>query len=203
MLFVALYFSAILPEALLLGSLALVAQYFVGKFSLLRLCGPTPDVGFQLARLSRNYFIPLVLVIHVVMSAYWWSGYPYDNVCQQERGDFTYCDQNFWSARIFPPLPRFQESSGVSWMTSSQAVLTSFYGWASFAVLILSAFAFLQGNAIPFVRGLYESSYKVSLFGKKSNGSSSVIMLTYCLFPTAVAARRDGSRHPFQLCQKS
>jgi len=161
-LFVALFFAAILPEALFLGSMALLAQYAVGKFSLLRLCGPTPDVGFHLARLSRNYFIPTVLITHVVMSAYWWSGYPYDSICENNNdngeGGYSYCNQNMYGSNIFPPLPRFQPEDA-KWMTESQATLTSLYGWTSVVVLLIAAYTFLRYKVIPWIRSLYESTY--------------------------------------------
>lgn len=161
-LFVALFFSSILPEALFLGSLALLAQYFVGKFSLLRLCGPTPDIGFHMSRLNRNYFIPIILVTHVVMTAYWWSGYPYDNVCEiddENGGGYSYCNQNFYGSRIFPPLPRFQPE-GTKWMTGSQETLTSLYGWASVMVMVIAIYAIFHHSIIPFVRSLFASTYE-------------------------------------------
>lgn len=157
----ALFFSALLPEAFLLGALALLAQFLVGKFVLLRLCGHTPDLGFHLSRLSRNWFIPFVMVTHVVMSAYWWSGYPYDNVCATEEGEYSYCNQNFWSAGVFPPLPRFQPED-TKWMSESQAKLTSLYGWTSVLVLLVAVGAFFHNVIIPKVRATYESTYVVS-----------------------------------------
>jgi hypothetical protein len=176
-LFVSLYFSAILPEAFFLGALALLAQYYVGKFALLRLCGPCPDVGFHLSRLSRNYFFPYLFMAHVVMSAYWWSGYPYDNVCRETTnvdntnngGDdgvgggytYTFCNQNFYSQGVFPPLPRFQNMMGARWMSASQEVLTSLYGWTSVWVLAVGLGLFLVNIVIPRIRSIYESTYEV------------------------------------------
>jgi hypothetical protein len=171
---VSLYFSAILPEAFFLGALALVAQYFVGKFALLRLCGPCPDIGFHLSRLSRNYFFPFLFTSHVVMSAYWWSGYPYDNVCQtndntSNNGDdddgggysYSFCNQNFYSQGVFPPLPRFQSMMGARWMTASQEVITGLYGWTSVWVLAVGFVFFLGNCVIPRIRSIYESTYEV------------------------------------------
>lgn len=158
-LFVALFFASILPESLFLGSMALLAQYHVGKFALLRLCGPTPDVGFHLARFSRNFFFPVILVTHVTMSAYWWSGYPYDQVCEDGDGGYFYCNQNFFKSRTFPPLPRFQPE-GAEWMTEGQETLTSMYGWTSVLVILIASFQFLRINVIPWVCSLYESTYQ-------------------------------------------
>jgi hypothetical protein len=170
-LFVSLYFSAILPEAFFLGALALLAQYYVGKFALLRLCGPGPDIGFHLSRLSRNYFFPFLFTSHVVMSAYWWSGYPYDNVCRANINDgdddvggayaYTFCNQNFYSQGVFPPLPRFQAMMGARWMSASQEVLTALYGWTSVCVLVVGFVFFLGNSVIPRIRSIYESTYEV------------------------------------------
>lgn len=168
MLFVALFFSSILPEAFFLACFALLAQFFVGKFALLRLCGTPPDLGFHLSRLSRNYFIPAILLAHVVMSAYWWSGYPYDNVCQNEEnfynGDssaYFYCSQNFFSARVFPPLPRFQPQ-GAEWMSPSQETITSLFGWTSVIALLVALVAFVRNNVVPSIQAYYQSTYEVS-----------------------------------------
>lgn len=159
-MFVALYFSSILPESFFLASIALMLQFLVGKFCLLRLWSPAADIGFRLARLSRNYFFSASLVVHIIMSAYWWSGYPYDNVCEED-GEYTYCAQNFWAARIFPPLPRFQPE-GAEWMSESQETLTSVYGWTSVVILLVALVAFLQHIAFPRLRALFFSSYEVS-----------------------------------------
>lgn len=91
MLFVALFYSALMPQSLFLGALALFIHFLFGKFCLLRMWRQSPDIGPVLARLSRNVFFSTSLAVHVVMSAYWWSGYPYDNVC---AGKFV----------IFPPV---------------------------------------------------------------------------------------------------
>lgn len=153
-----MYYSSILPEALLLGAMALVAQYFAAKFSLLRLSGETPDVGFHLSRLGRNYFVPIILVAHFVMSAYRWSGYPYDNICE-ENESYTYCNQNLYGMRKFP-LPRFQPNDS-EWMTESQKFLTSLYGWTSLLVMMILSFTIFGKAIIPYVQSLYKSTYEV------------------------------------------
>jgi len=135
-------------------------QYIAGKFCLLRLWRATPDIGFRLARLARNYFFSSMLVVHMVMSAYWWSGYPYDNVCEED-GEYVYCNQNFFAARIFPPLPRFQ-SEGRQWMSESQETIVSLYGWTSVVVISLALLLVLYQIVIPRIRSLFSSTYEVS-----------------------------------------
>jgi hypothetical protein len=159
-MFVALFFSSILPESFFIASVALLIHFVVGKFCLLRLWRPTPDIGFRLARLSRNYFFSASLVAHIVMSAYWWSGFPYDNVCE-ENGEYTYCNQNLFATRVFPPLPRFQPD-GIEWMSSSQETITILYGWTSVAVIVAALFALLQNIAFPRLKALFVATYEVS-----------------------------------------
>jgi hypothetical protein len=162
-----------LPEALFLGALALVAQYYSAKFILLRLSGITPDLGFHLARLSRNWFIPFVLTIHVVMSAYWFSGFPYDNVCEDvQNGGYQYCNQNLFGSHIFPPLPRFQPE-GKHWMTDSQELLTSLYSWTSVAVIAIGAMIVLRNVVVPSIEALFRSTYVVR-WGKRKRGCLNV-----------------------------
>ncbi|KAL3924069.1 MAG: hypothetical protein SGILL_001273 [Bacillariaceae sp.] len=159
-IFVALYFASILPEALLLGAMALVAQYYAAKFILLRLSGIPPDLGFHIARLTRYWFVPFVLGSHVFMSAYWWSGYPYDNVCEdEENGGYVYCNQNLYGQRIFPPLPRFQPN-GQHWMSDSQEIVTSMYAWTSVAMICLGVAAFWRNMVMPCIQGIFHSTYE-------------------------------------------
>jgi hypothetical protein len=160
-IFVALFYTSILPEALFLGAFALVAQYYSAKFFLLRLSGIAPDLGFQLARLSRNWFIPLVLAVHVVMSAYWFSGFPYDHICDDEQdGGYQYCNQNLFGSHIFPPLPRFQPD-GEHWMTESQELLTSLYSWTAVAVIAIGGMVVSRNVAFPAIEALFRSTYVV------------------------------------------
>ena len=159
-LFVALFFSSILPESLFLGSLALLAQYHVGKYALLRLCSAAPDVGFYLARFNRGFFYPVTLITHMIMSAYWWSGYPYDQVCQNNYdGGYMYCNQDFWKSRVFPPLPRFQPNNW-RWMTEEQQTVTSLYGWTSLVAVLLAFLHFVKNNVLPWILSIYESTYE-------------------------------------------
>jgi len=96
----------------------------------------------------------------MIVSAYWWSGFPYDNVCEN-NGEYVYCNQNLFEARVFP-LPRFQPD-GAEWMSSSQETLTSLYGWTSLVVSIVALFAVFFGAVLPKIKGLFFPCYMVSL----------------------------------------
>lgn len=95
----------------------------------------------------------------MILSAYWWSGFPYDNVCE-DNGDYVYCNQNLFEAREFP-LPRFQPD-GKEWMSAGQETLTSLYGWTSLVVIIMALFAVLSQAVIPKIKGLFFTCYEVS-----------------------------------------
>ena len=175
-LFVSLMYSAVLPVSLLLGALALVVHYVVGKFCLLRMWRSTPDVGPTLSRLSRNYFFSTSLLVHVIMSAFWWSGYPYDDLCENKEngyngnvaddgnanggGEYQYCSQDFLRRGLFPPLPRFQPE-GQEWMTSSQAIITSLYAYTGCLMLVVALFVVIHQYLIPWIQSFFASSYEV------------------------------------------
>ena len=178
-LFVALFYSALLPQSLFLGAVALMIHFVVGKFCLLRTWRPSPDVGPGLSRLSRNYFFSLALLIHVIMSAYWWSGYPYDNVCENPEaansnngnGDddggnnplYVSCNQDFLRNGIFPPLPRFQlkNSGGYEWMTESQEKITALYGWTALGMVVVGFLVFFKEVIYPFITSFFTNPYEV------------------------------------------
>ena len=81
MLFVVFFYSALFPAGFFFGALILTIQFFVDKFSLMRLWGFHPLVGPQLAVFSRRYFFSAALVTLALVSSYIWAQFPYDNVC--------------------------------------------------------------------------------------------------------------------------
>ena len=159
-LFVSLFYSQILPVSLFLGAAALLTHFLVGKFCLLRMWRTAPDIGPGLSRLSRNYFFSTCLLVHVIMSAYWWSGYPYDDLCQNENGEYFFCDQDFLRGWVFPPLPRFQPV-GSEWMTQSQAIITSLFSWTALVMVTVAAVVFVKEILFPFVGSFFTSNYEV------------------------------------------
>mmetsp|Transcript_40564 Transcript_40564/g.62421 ORF Transcript_40564/g.62421 Transcript_40564/m.62421 type:complete len:1082 (-) Transcript_40564:80-3325(-) len=81
-LYLMVWYCAVYPGAFFMGSIALFAVYFTDRFSLMRTWSRSPQVGSQIADFARNYFTPIALVLMAVMSAYFWSGFPYDSLCE-------------------------------------------------------------------------------------------------------------------------
>jgi len=122
-LFLALWYCAIFPAAFFLCSLALFINYYTDRFSLMRTWKRAPHLGTSVSKFSRRYFFSLACVAMAVISSYYWSGFPYDNLCENDAavpaeyvGDFVvqplsgnatdtmiaaddrsfrYCNQNF------------------------------------------------------------------------------------------------------------
>jgi len=158
-LFVALFYSAIFPGALFLGSLAIFIQYYGNKFCLLRQWTAAPDIGSHLSELSRNYFFLAAKVTHVLMSAYWWSGYPYDQVCRDEDGKgYYYCQQDLLR-QLLPPLPRYQPDDA-KWMTNDQELLTALYGWTAIIVIVSAIITLTKRTLWIYVQSLFTSTYE-------------------------------------------
>jgi len=154
-LFVALLYSTILPESLFLGAIALAVHFLQGKFCLLRIWRSAPDIGTHLANLNTIFF-STTLVVHFFAAAYFWSGFPYDDVCNDGNGGYKYCNQNIFSYHIFP-LPRFIDNT---WMTESQTKMTSLYGWTALLTIVVSIFIFSKNTIIPVLKGFFYSTYE-------------------------------------------
>ncbi len=73
---------------------------------------------------------------------------------------YKYCNQNFLSLHVFPPLPIFQPEYG-QWMTQEQVRVTTIYGWTSVAVISFFVVVFFWrfGRALG---SLFYGGYKVS-----------------------------------------
>jgi len=84
-LFMTLWYCSVYPGVFFLGSLALIITYFVDRFSLMRSWSRSAQVGAEIADFARNLFIPCAICLMSVVSAYFWSGFPYDNLCLDEN----------------------------------------------------------------------------------------------------------------------
>jgi len=87
-LFLALWYCSIFPAALFLCSFALFINYFIDRFSLMRSWKRMPQLGTEISKLSRYYFFPTALTAMAILSSYYWSGFPFDNLCQKD-GEFV------------------------------------------------------------------------------------------------------------------
>lgn len=83
-LFVVFFYSALFPSGFFFGSLILTIQYFVDKFSLMRIWGWSSLLGSELAVFSRQYFFTAALITLALISSITWAQFPYDNICDDE-----------------------------------------------------------------------------------------------------------------------
>ncbi len=156
-IFVALMYSSILPQSLFLGAIACFIHYFFGKFCLLRMWRKAPDIGRTLSRISRHSFFKVSLLVHLLASAYFWSGFPYDFVCGDDDEGYEFCNQDILSLRTFP-LPRFQPE--LNWMSSSQEKIVSLYGWSSLVLGMMTFILFSRNSIAPAVSSIFKSTYE-------------------------------------------
>ncbi|KAL7559500.1 hypothetical protein ACA910_010314 [Epithemia clementina (nom. ined.)] len=166
-LFVCFFYSALFPAAFFFGAIILIVKHYTDKYCLMRIWARQPMVGSRLARFSRRYFFYGSLVASLLVSAYMWAQYPYDNVCEPANDpsfghakdylnvqvlngtridritvtqdtDFRYCGQSWLETDVFPFPPTSRlESEDLKYMSDSQRKLVDFYGWTAFVILVL------------------------------------------------------------------
>lgn len=49
-----------------------------------------PQLGNSISRSSRRVFFPLAIVAQAILSSYYWSGFPYDNICPNDSINDVY-----------------------------------------------------------------------------------------------------------------
>ena len=159
--FLCFYYSALLPKGFFLGAIALFVYYQIDKFCLLRSWGRMPRVDKQIVDVQRRFFLWFALMFLVVMSAYSYSGFPYDDLCVTDKSIslYRFCDQDMLSSFQFPPWPSYQPD-GLEWMTYNQAKLVKFYSVIAVVVLIVGFVASFGRSIFEFIVGLFEGSYE-------------------------------------------
>jgi len=129
----------------------------------MRIWAWSANIGSELAEFSRRYFFSGAMLAYVLVSAYAWMQFPYDNLCDPDQptqvrtGDYVsktsdgsttvtrveqstamvFCHQSWirLDGFPFPPTSRLQPP-GKTWMRGSQDTLTNVYGWFSVGALV-------------------------------------------------------------------
>jgi hypothetical protein len=81
-MYLMIWYCVIYPSAFFMGSFSLFVGYFTDRFSLMRTWARTPQVGSHIANFARTFFTPAAFVLMAIISGYYWSGFPYDNLCE-------------------------------------------------------------------------------------------------------------------------
>mmetsp|Transcript_23023 Transcript_23023/g.32432 ORF Transcript_23023/g.32432 Transcript_23023/m.32432 type:complete len:948 (+) Transcript_23023:108-2951(+) len=161
-LFVCYLYSALIPGVYFIGCVILIVQYYVDKFSLLRIWKPAPFLGTQLAKNGR-FFTSLAVVSGVIISSYDFAAFKYDNICTSPNSDMVRvcndekcCTQNplDLGGFPFPAVPRLQPKD-FQWMSPEQESVTRIFGWLSVAAFASFCFIFFSYGITRSILSLY------------------------------------------------
>ena len=185
-LFLTFYYCAIFPSTFFVCAITLLVNFYVDKFSLMRTWKPAPMLGPYVAIFSRVYLMSTAIVAFAVASSYWYSGFPFDNLCSENKSHSAYygnwkitngegqdvtatiepgvrsyyfCNQFIGPGKqfLFPAIP----GASSTWMTDEQTQLTEIYGWLSVGVMGLFGLLLLRRFLVS-IKSLFGTSHKVS-----------------------------------------
>jgi len=155
-LFLCFYYCSVFPCLFFICSAILFINYFVDSFCLMRSWSRAPRLGPYIARINRDY-IPLILLsVLIIISSYWWFGFPFDNLCEDNfnKGVYKYCNQNLFSRKDFLSFSKFDEG----WMTEDQKQISDFFAYTCLAILIFGLLEILYIICFS-LEGLFYSTY--------------------------------------------
>eukprot|EP00980_Cylindrotheca_fusiformis_P003471 scaffold774_cov75-Cylindrotheca_fusiformis.AAC.8 len=171
-MFLAFWYSSIFPGGLFLASVALTVNYYTDRFSLMRSWQRAPRVGTEISNISLNYFFSTALFFLSLMSSFYWSAFPFDNLCPTTNQTLNsvyggtyeiqdksvvvdsntevwrFCNQDFILRPGGPNFP-FIYREGVpgygEWMSEEQQFLSHLFGWTSIGFITLVLLKFVYG----------------------------------------------------------
>ena len=101
--------------------------------------------------------MPCYLLIFTIFSSYWWSGFPYDNLCiedsEKEEDIYKFCDQDL----LWHEFPVSEDN----WMTDDQKKITNVFGWTSIGIIICICLVYAS-RIISRILSFFRSDYEVS-----------------------------------------
>jgi amino acid transporter len=108
-------------------SFALLVKYFVDRFSLMRTWKRAPQLGPGVSTFSRRYFFSLACVAMAIISSFYWSGFPFDNICPNDEIDDRYVGKTFTvfshGVDVPPPVVSF-DARDVDYFFCNQDLLS-------------------------------------------------------------------------------
>ena len=163
-IFIALFYMGILPTGVFFAALSLAINYWTDKYMLLRRWKAVPPSDKTLAEFSRNG-IMAGLFMHLVMSAIFFAGWPWDSACRTADGRFFQCDKGTGEfSRTAPPnlvsldvfrlyIPAIEKA----WMAPEQQAVVMLFHEAMVAFVAVM-FVFGGGDALlALLRWLFTS----------------------------------------------
>lgn len=108
LLFLTFWYCSIYPGAFFFCAFSLQVIYFMDRLSLMRTWKRVPKLGVAISKFNRTYFLPLSMLAMAVFSSYYWSGFPYDNLCVNEGSSTTASQAGYYS------IPVYEQESAVA-----------------------------------------------------------------------------------------
>jgi len=161
--FLCFFYCTLYPLCFFISSMLLLVTYFVDKYSIMRTWARAPHCGTSISEINKHVFSPTALIVMIIMSSYFWSGFPYDNLCEdgivnetyvgghlinatsltpseylnihQNQTSYKFCNQNLFKTNSFPALSRYQGEN--QWMTKDQELITDIFGMTSIVAISL------------------------------------------------------------------
>ena len=80
-LLLSVFYCAIFPMTFFLCAITLTVKYFVDRFTLARSWQRASAIGPTISRISRQYFLSMAVGLMAISCSYYWTGFPFDNLC--------------------------------------------------------------------------------------------------------------------------
>jgi len=117
LLFLTFWYCSIYPGTLFLCAFSLQVIYFLDRFSLMRTWKRIPKLGVTISKFNRTYFFPLSLLAMAIFSSYYFSGFPFDNLCGND-GQVTAAQAGYYS------IPVYEQGSALNLVLTSNVTDT-------------------------------------------------------------------------------
>jgi len=107
-LFLCFYYATVFPSGYFLCSLSILVYYYIDSFAIMRTWKRVPALGTSIAMFNDKYVVPTTILALSVISSYWWSAFPMDNLC---------VDDTLYDITSYPsssPVPMSRSSSSLS-----------------------------------------------------------------------------------------
>ena len=154
-IFVALFFAPIYPMAYWILAFALLYNFFVDKYCLLRVWTRKPEIDSSITRATRMHF-SFAILVHVVVATHYYASWPFDDLADPaDDGSDVYreVDAECWPSLILCKWDR-------DWMPPVQQHATEAFSVCSLILVIVMSLQYFGLISYYGFKSLFFGLYK-------------------------------------------
>eukprot|EP00968_Pinguiococcus_pyrenoidosus_P001106 scaffold48_cov311-Pinguiococcus_pyrenoidosus.AAC.301 len=207
-IFVAMFYMTVFPMGVWITSLAMVSNFWVDKYCILRVWAPKPALGGRITQLNRTY-IALALFVHFMTALHTYAAWPFDGFqatetpIEVDAADDTNREVTYRRVDIpdHKTSAKWFLLSDEDFMTEEQREVVDVFNVMTLLFFILFLIIYFGDEAVLSVKALLRGNYKP--VGQSQGIPHSTLKGDQAIDAYTPVVDVEGYKYPLLVCELS